>query len=452
VTSRRPRPTLVDRERPFDLEELFISTTDAKGVIRMSNKVFVRVSGYEGDELVGQAHNVVRHPHMPRAVFDLFWEFLGAGRMVAAYVKNLATDGAHYWVMAVAAPVPGGYISVRLKPTSDSFAAVQDIYADVLAVESATEGGDPKRRKAAIAAGRLRLEQRLRDAGFGSYEAFMRAALATEVRARQAALGSDRRGDRGGEAEGRLREIVDACNGAQAYFGELVSDLERYAALSDQLVAKSRFVRELASEIRLFSLNALLASARLADGATLAAVADLMRARSVASGPTIAALGEEIEAAVELLREIGFRISASQLQTEMMGVFVRELVADGTTAAAAEEQLALLAGSLAESVTWVAGALTELETRLRALSRHAVDLQRHLDVFRALEVNGRVEAARASDAGDVRELFRTIGEQVGSARNEMREFSGVDRIGRGGAASGAAAGAHVRRIQAALAA
>src|SRR4051794_38069039 len=104
----------VDRARPFAIDELFFSTTDAKGVIRSGNGVFARVSGFELEELVGQAHNVVRHPDMPRAVFRTFWDALGAGRGVAAYVKNIASDGAYYWVMAFAVPaLDGGFVSVR---------------------------------------------------------------------------------------------------------------------------------------------------------------------------------------------------------------------------------------------------------------------------------------------------------------------------------------------------
>ena len=148
-------------ERPFSIDELFVSITDRKGHIRMTNHVFVRVSGYERDELIGRAHNVIRHPDMPRSVFRTFWQFLEEGKPVAAYVKNLAKDGAHYWVMAIAIPVPDGYLSVRLKPTSPLFALAQALYADVLAVEQAAEGGDVRERKASIDAGADRLTARL---------------------------------------------------------------------------------------------------------------------------------------------------------------------------------------------------------------------------------------------------------------------------------------------------
>ena len=438
----RPRP--IDRERPFALDELFISTTDRKGIIRLSNRVFVRISGYEGDELVGRPHNVVRHPDMPRAVFRVFWDFLGDDRPIAAYVKNLARDGAYYWVMAIAVPAGDGYLSVRLKPTSPLFETAQAIYAEVRAVEERVEAGDPRNRKRAIEAGVERLGELLTAAGFDSYESFMRAALVAEVTSRETQLGDS--GTRAEPSDPRLAAILDAADGANRFLHGMVGDLARYSELSEQLADKSRFVRELAAEVRLFSINALLAAARLADGATLAAVAGLMRARSDAAAPAIGALGEDIDGALTLLRDMGFRIAAGKLQTEMIGEFVTELAEDGGEAIA---QLDLLAGALEDAVDRLSEAREALDARLVAVSSHAGHVRRHLNVFRALEVNGRVEAARAADAADVRELFRSIGDQVGEARSQIESFGGVDALQSSGTVEQARR--HVAAVRAALA-
>ena len=79
------RPTPKDQEARFLLEEMFFSTTDARGVITFGNDIFVRVSGYPLVDMVGKPHNIIRHPDMPRAVFRLFWDYLQAGRSVVAY-------------------------------------------------------------------------------------------------------------------------------------------------------------------------------------------------------------------------------------------------------------------------------------------------------------------------------------------------------------------------------
>ena len=63
---------------------------------------------------------------MPRAVFQVLWDYLEAGRPIAAYVKNLAKNGNHYWVVATVAPTgDGGYLSVRMKPTCGILAVVE---------------------------------------------------------------------------------------------------------------------------------------------------------------------------------------------------------------------------------------------------------------------------------------------------------------------------------------
>jgi len=120
VRATRVQPTGV--ERTFGDHEIIVSKTDAKGRIEYANDVFVRVSGYSEHELLGQPHNVIRHPDMPRAVFSLMWETIGAGQEIFAYVNNLAADGSHYWVLAHVTPSYGrgrdlaGYHSNRRCP------------------------------------------------------------------------------------------------------------------------------------------------------------------------------------------------------------------------------------------------------------------------------------------------------------------------------------------------
>lgn len=75
--------------RPFGFDESFFSTTNKNGVITHGNRVFVRISGYEEEQLIGFAHSIVRHPDMPRSVFKLFWDTIKSNRSIAAYVETL---------------------------------------------------------------------------------------------------------------------------------------------------------------------------------------------------------------------------------------------------------------------------------------------------------------------------------------------------------------------------
>ncbi len=80
--------------------ELIISRTDLKGNITYVNETFAMISGYEADELIGNPHNIVRHPDMPKSVYKDLWETLKRGENWQGFVKNLRKDKGYYWVNA----------------------------------------------------------------------------------------------------------------------------------------------------------------------------------------------------------------------------------------------------------------------------------------------------------------------------------------------------------------
>ena len=64
------------KESKFDLHELFFSITQHDSTILFGNETFIRISGYEKDEIIGKFHNIIRHQDMPRVIFKKFWEYL----------------------------------------------------------------------------------------------------------------------------------------------------------------------------------------------------------------------------------------------------------------------------------------------------------------------------------------------------------------------------------------
>lgn len=129
-------------ERFFDYEEVIVSKTDLKGIITYANRVFQRVSGYSEPELIGKPHNLIRHPDMPRCVFKLLWDMLGAGDEVFAYVLNRCRNGDHYWVFAHVTPSLNahgtvvGYHSNRRVPSREAVQKAESLYAELLSVEN----------------------------------------------------------------------------------------------------------------------------------------------------------------------------------------------------------------------------------------------------------------------------------------------------------------------------
>jgi len=96
--SQIPRPVPTRNEIKVDPKRYIVSKTDTTGKIVYGNEYFTEISGYKESELIGQPHNILRHPDMPRAIFHLMWKHLKSGRNIMAVVKNMAKNGDHYWV------------------------------------------------------------------------------------------------------------------------------------------------------------------------------------------------------------------------------------------------------------------------------------------------------------------------------------------------------------------
>jgi PAS domain-containing protein len=107
----RPSVSPTGIERFFDEDEIIVSKTDTKGVITYANQVFLRIAGYQEEEILGEAH------------------------------KNMAKNGDHYWVFAHVTPTFDahgritGYHSSRRVPDRSAVTKVDALYRTVLAEE-----------------------------------------------------------------------------------------------------------------------------------------------------------------------------------------------------------------------------------------------------------------------------------------------------------------------------
>ncbi len=86
-------------------ESNIVSKTTTKGVITYVNKQFCKISGYTEEELLGQPHNIVRHPEMPKEAFRDMWETIKAKKTWKGIVKNLKKDGGTYIVDTTVVPI-----------------------------------------------------------------------------------------------------------------------------------------------------------------------------------------------------------------------------------------------------------------------------------------------------------------------------------------------------------
>jgi len=121
------KSTLETRERIFGITTI-LSEADVNGTITMVNDKLCEVSQFSREELIGQPHNIFRHPDMPKELFKSMWKSLKKGEPFVGIIKNKKKDGSHYWVDAVIVPVKDEtgkitkYIGARYHYTNDEIA------------------------------------------------------------------------------------------------------------------------------------------------------------------------------------------------------------------------------------------------------------------------------------------------------------------------------------------
>jgi PAS domain S-box-containing protein len=132
---------MANQEKTFGESEFIVSKTDLKGKITYGNELFIKMSGYAEEELLGAPHNILRHPAMPSIVFKLLWDRVQKGEEIFAYVKNQSKNSDFYWVLAhVTSSFDEkgaiiGYHSVRRKPKAETVKKVEALYGTLLSKE-----------------------------------------------------------------------------------------------------------------------------------------------------------------------------------------------------------------------------------------------------------------------------------------------------------------------------
>ena len=130
----RVNEPVTQKEQVYPDHYHLITTTDLRGKITAANEEFAEVAGYTIDELVGQPHNLIRHPDMPPGAFENLWQTIKSGESWRGMVKNRCKNGDHYWVDAFVTPIrKDGEIvefqSVRTRPRPDQVARAEKLYS-----------------------------------------------------------------------------------------------------------------------------------------------------------------------------------------------------------------------------------------------------------------------------------------------------------------------------------
>lgn len=228
---------------------------------------------------------------MPRGVFFLFWETLKSGKPIGAYVKNRAKTGEYYWVYALAFPLENGYLSLRLKPSSQIFSEVKSVYKNLLTQEKEKKL-NPKDSMQFI------LDQ-VSKLGFNTYEDFMTTCLVAELTSRN-------------------QKLMISENPLMEKMGTLASAATRVNELSSK-------VNTIFGQYTKVPLNMEILAAHLgSDGASLSVVANRYEKMATEIKNKISefiTLNSQVMGGVNVSQ---FQVASSILQQEMIHYFEKE--------------------------------------------------------------------------------------------------------------------------------
>ncbi len=392
MTELNPRFTAEARtstgEVPFQVHEMFFTRTDKRGVIRAGNEVFQRLTGYGWQDLLGAPHKIIRHPDMPKGVYQLMWDTIKDDKPMAAYVKNRDKSGRFYWVFAVIIPIDDGYLSVRIKPTSDLRAKVEKVYADLLRRER-DEDLSPKDSADALV-------QAIRAMGYGSYTSFQSWTLAQEFEARAERTGVP--------LDQMQRRLLAMARGIQQVQVETTEMTEAFKA------------------IRTVPMNMRIIASRLENaGGPISAISvnysQMLEEMSTWVNTFVegeACVFARIRNAILTSQFLGF---ASALEEEML-----EAVKDNEGLIKPEDsvsrEIQVLDAARAGFLKQTADALGSVETEAMRFGRSVLDMKRYVTGLSSTRMMCKIESAALSGSGTA---LAGIVEQLDACQTEIEE-------------------------------
>jgi len=381
------------KEAKFDINELFFSITDQASTILSGNEVFVRISGYTKEELIGSFHNVIRHPDMPKIIFKTLWEYLNADKPIVAYVKNQTKEGNYYWVLAAVFPLTDRFISIRIKPSAKVFAATKEFYFKLLMAES--RGGMEE-------SGTL-FPELLKGLGYDDYDHFMGAALLDELKERQILVSKVEINENYQEASpslqklkivhGDSRELMDQYD---AWFDKI----ELFTAVKSMFEEKGHKLRELARDVVFLSLNASVSSYKVENGGeTFGVLARDIRFNAKENDTLIADIDTVVQQFSDTLNEIVFSVSGMRLQIEMVTYFIQEVSCQNSYIQIPEliDNICTLMALVVAYAEKSKHVQVKLDQQIQGALKYLDQLEQQMMYLGYIQIYGIIEAAGSHD-------------------------------------------------------
>lgn len=410
------RPTPIQSEIIFGLDEMFFSTTNHRGIILDGNEVFRKTSKYSREELIGSAHNIIRHPDMPKIVFKTLWDSILAGRPICAYVKNLAKDGSFYWVFATVIPIGEDFLSIRMKPTTHLKEIVEKLYKDLLSIE----------KKIGVDASLKALVEALNSLGFPDYDSFGLLAISTELLNRNELQSKEaqRPNHENSFSTSKQDQLTNIRESLFRIFGAINKLSTRTKSISEKIVK----TRDISKNIEFAALNTIIEAERLGkDGKALAVIAEHISTGAAEAKKLNSSIGSLATKMLEVFGSTQLSVALSALQVEMLSCFIQQWKDDPSSMdeVVFKKNISMLISQLTESLKIAEVTLSSLGEDVGRISLELGRTSEILSTLYFIQKSGSIESARLANGSIFSQLFIAIMGLINESKILYLEFSEI---------------------------